>query len=119
MHSNIFTSPSRASVHAFRQKENCEIYEIELRTRRRFANLVTGLLDPHPTRAAIRSRRCKTTSRQSRARSLAAQIIISVDFETVRTPNSYRAVRRTKELLRIMGVHETDPGHEYMFDQLM
>lgn len=46
------------------------------------------------------------------------QVIVSIGFTTIDTPEGKRSVRRVKEMLRVEGVRSTDTGHEYVFRPL-
>jgi len=43
------------------------------------------------------------------------QLIVSIGFVNVETPEGWRAVRRVREVLRVAGVRRTETGHEYVF----
>lgn len=43
------------------------------------------------------------------------QLIVSIGFVNIETPEGWRKARRVKEVLRVVGVRHTDTGHEYQF----
>ncbi|WP_045762230.1 ATPase, T2SS/T4P/T4SS family [Xanthomonas albilineans] len=43
------------------------------------------------------------------------QLIVSIGFVTVDTPEGYKSVRRVREILRVAGIEQGPTGHEYKF----